>query len=153
MLAVCISCGASLESVSGMIKCPYCGRMNQVAPVVLAESLRIETINEVASILIPKWTALPASITETFSTGFDNQSSVSVHIVQGEGDLVAQNRNIGEFTFDGIPPAPRAKPRIQFTFEIGEEGQLTVTALNLETNKSQVFPRMQLEANRRQGRK
>ena len=80
----CVSCGAALDSTSGMVKCPYCGSMNQVAPIVLAESLRIETINEVASILIPKWTALPASITEVFSTGLDNQNSVSVHIVQGE---------------------------------------------------------------------
>jgi len=119
--------------------------MNQVAPIVLAESLRIETINEVASILIPKWTALPASITEVFSTGLDNQNSVSVHIVQGEADHISQNRNVGNFTFDGIPPAPRAQPRIQFTFEVGNNGRLIVTALNLETQKEQTFPAMQLE--------
>jgi len=123
--------------------------MNQVAPIVLAESLRIETINEVASILIPKWTALPASITEVFSTGLDNQNSVSVHIVQGEADHISQNRNVGNFTFDCIPPAPRARPRIQFTFEVGGGGRLIVTALNLETQKEQTFPAMQLEINRR----
>lgn len=145
MPLVCISCGASLDSTSGMVKCPYCGSMNQVAPIVLAESLRIETINEVASILIPKWTALPASITEVFSTGLDNQNSVSVHIVQGEADHISKNRNVGNFTFDGIPPAPRAKPRIQFTFEVGSDGRLIVTALNLETQKEQTFPAMQLE--------
>ena len=119
--------------------------MNQVAPIVLAESLRIETINDVASILIPKWAALPAKVTETFSTGLDDQSSVSVHIVQGESDHISKNRNVGNFTFDGIPPAPRAKPRIQFTFEIQPSGQLSVTALNLETHKEQTFPLMQLE--------
>ncbi|MBI5351925.1 MAG: Hsp70 family protein [Chloroflexi bacterium] len=145
MLAVCISCGAALDSTSGMVKCPYCGRMNQVAPIVLSESLRIETINDVASTLIPKWTALPARVTEIFSTGLDDQSSVSVHIVQGESDHISQNRNVGNFTFDGIPPAPRAKPRIQFTFEIQSNGQLSVTALNLETHKEQTFPLMQLE--------
>jgi len=149
MLAVCISCGAALDSTSGMVKCPYCGSMNQVAPIVLAESLRIETINEVASILIPKWTALPASITEVFSTGLDNQNSVSVHIVQGESDHVSQNRNVGNFTFDDIAPAPRAKPRIQFTFEVKSSGRLIVKALNLETQKEQIFPIMQLEINQR----
>lgn len=143
----CISCGAALDSTSGVVKCPYCGSMNQVAPIVLAESLRIETINEVASILIPKWTALPASVTEVFSTGTDNQSSVSVHIVQGESEHISQNRNLGNFTFDGIPPAPRAKPRIQFTFEVRAHGRLIVTALNLETHKEQIFPTMLLEIN------
>ncbi len=141
----CVSCGAALDSTSGMVKCPYCGSMNQVAPIVLSESLRIETINEVASILIPKWTALPASSTEVFSTGLDNQNSVSVHIVQGEADHISENRNVGNFTFDGIPPAPRAQPRIQFTFEVGSDGRLIVTALNLETQKEQTFPAMQLE--------
>ena len=123
--------------------------MNQVSPIVLAESLRIETINDVASILIPKWTALPARVTEVFSTGLDNQNSVSVHIVQGESDHISENRNIGNFTFDGIPPAPRAKPRIQFTFEVKSSGLLIVKALNLETQKEQIFPVMQLEINQR----
>lgn len=141
----CISCGAGLDSTSGMVKCPYCGGMNQVAPVVLAEALRIETIDEAAFILIPKWTALPSSITEVFSTGFDNQDAVSVHIVQGDGDLISQNRNVGNFTFGGIPPAPRAKPRIQFVFMVQFDGCLIVTALNLETQKEQTFPAMQLE--------
>ncbi|MBI5964814.1 MAG: Hsp70 family protein [Chloroflexi bacterium] len=145
----CISCGAALDSTSGMVKCPYCGSMNQVATVVLTESLRIETINEVASILIPRWTALPASVTEIFSTGTDNQSSVSVHIVQGESDHISKNRNVGNFTFDEIAPAPRAKPRIQFTFEVRAEGRLIVTALNLETQKEQTFPAMRLEINQR----
>ena len=74
----CVSCGAALDSTSGMVKCPYCGSMNQVAPIVLAESLRIETINEVASILIPNWTALPASITKEFSTGLNKKNKVRV---------------------------------------------------------------------------
>lgn len=145
----CIGCGVTLDSTSGIVKCPYCGRMNQVALAVLAESLRIETVNEVASILIPKWAALPARITEVFSTGMDNQNSVSVHIVQGESDQVSKNRNLGNFTFDGIPPAPRARPRIQFTFEVQADGRLICTALNLDTQKEQTFPIMQLEINHR----
>ncbi len=145
----CVSCGAALDSTSGMVKCPYCGSMNQVAPIVLAESLRIETIDEFASMLIPRWTTLPASITEVFSTGLDNQASVSVRIVQGESDHISNNRNLGSFTFDGIPPAPRAIPRIQFTFKVQADGLLIVTALNLETHKEQTFPAMQLEINQR----
>ena len=145
----CTRCGASLESFSGVVKCAHCGSLNQVAPVILSEALRIETINDVASVLIPKWTALPASTTEIFSTGLDNQSAVSVHIVQGEGEHITQNRNIGNFTFDGIPPAPRAKPRIQFTFDVQADGRLTVTALHLETNKEKTFPTMQLEISRK----
>ncbi len=145
----CIGCGAALDSTAGMVKCPYCGSLNQVAPVVLAESLRIETINDVASILIPKWTALPASVTEVFSTGSDNQSSVGVHIVQGESDHISKNRNVGNFTFDGIPPAPRAKPRIQFILEVKTSGRLIVKALNLETQWEKIFPIMQLEITQR----
>ena len=145
----CASCGASLESFSGVVKCPHCGSLNQVAPVILTEALRIETINDVASVLIPKWTSLPTSLTEIFSTGLDNQSAVSVHIVQGEGEHISQNRNIGSFTFDGIPPAPRAIPRIQFTFDVQADGRLTVTALHIETNKEKIFPTMQLEISKR----
>lgn len=146
----CASCGAALESISGMVTCSHCGHMTQVAPVILAEALRIEIINEVASVLIPKWTALPASITETFSTGLDNQHSVSVHILQGGGEHITQNRNIGNFIFDGIPPAPRSQPRIQFSFTIQEDGQLAVRALNLDTQKEKIFPSMQLEISKRQ---
>ena len=146
----CANCGAALDSFSGVVKCSHCGSMNQVAPVILAEALRIETINDVASVLIPKWTALPASITEVFSTGLENQSSVSVHILQGEGELISQNRNIGNFIFDGIPPAPRAIPRIQFTFEVQADGRLTVTALDTKTQKEKIFPTMQLEISKRE---
>lgn len=146
----CDSCGAALDSISGMVTCDYCGHMTQVSPVILVEALRIETINGVASVLIQKWTALPASITETFSTGLDNQHSVSVHILQGGGEFVSQNRNIGNFVFDGIPPAPRSQPRIQFSFTIQEDGRLAVHARNLDTQKEKIFPPMQLEIRQRQ---
>ena len=141
----CSSCGAALEAATGMAQCSYCKHLTQISPVVLASALRIETINEAATILIPKWTSLPASLTEVLSTSLDNQSSVSVHLVQGEDEQISKNRNLGNFTFDGIPPAPRAKPRIQFTFEIQTDGRLKVTALNLETQKEQIFPIMQME--------
>jgi molecular chaperone DnaK (HSP70) len=151
MNITCPGCGAALEASGGMVPCPWCGRINQVAAAVLAQSLRIETINEVASVLIPRWTPIPASLSETFSTGTDNQSAVSVHILQGDDDQLVRNRSIGRFTFDGIPPAPRAGPHIQFTFEIAPDGRLTVKALNLDTGKEQAFPSLQLEILRRPG--
>lgn len=149
MSPTCPGCGAALEAAGGVVLCPYCGRMNQVAAVVLAQSLRIETVNDLASVLIPRWTAIPASFSETFSTGTDNQSAVSVHILQGDDDRVGHNRSVGRFTFDGIPPAPRAGPRIQFTFEIALDGRLTVHARNLDTGKEQTFPSLQLDILRR----
>lgn len=114
-------------------------------PVVLAKALRIETLNEVATVMIPKWSALPAGRIDVFSTGLENQQAVSVHIVQGDSDQLSQNRDVGLFTFDGISPAPRGTPRIQFTFEITEDGTLRVAAENLGTGKKVTFPLMRLE--------
>jgi molecular chaperone DnaK len=114
-------------------------------PVVLARALRIETIDDVATVMIPKWSALPAGRIDIFSTGLENQEAVSVHIVQGDSDQLGQNRDVGLFTFDGILPAPRGTPRIQFTFEIAEDGTLRVMAENLGTGKKVTFPLMQLE--------
>lgn len=128
-----------------MIQCPYCGGLNQAMPVVLASALRIETINEVATVMVPRWSALPAGRIDVFSTGLENQQAVSVHIVQGDSDQLNQNREVGLFTVDGIPPAPRGTPRIQFTFEIAQDGVLRVTAENLGTGKKVTFPLMQLE--------
>ena len=79
------------------------------------------------------------------STEQDKQGSVSVYIVQGETDHISGNRNLGDFTFDGIPPAPRASPCIQFTFEVRPDGKLIIKALDLETQKERTFPLMQLE--------
>jgi molecular chaperone DnaK (HSP70) len=128
-----------------MIQCPYCGGLNQSLPVVLAGALRIETLNEVATVMIPKWSALPAGRIDIFSTGLENQEAVSVHIVQGDSDQLNQNREVGLFTFDGFLPAPRGIPRIQFTFEIAEDGTLRVTAENLGTGRRVSFPLMQLQ--------
>ena len=141
----CKFCGALLPSTSAMIQCSYCGGLNQSMPVVLARALRIETINEVATVMIPKWSALPAGRIDVFSTGMEIQEAVSVHIVQGDSDQLSQNRDVGLFTFDGLLPASRGTPRIQFTFEIEVDGTLRVTAENLGTVKKVTFPRMQLE--------
>jgi molecular chaperone DnaK len=128
-----------------MIQCPYCGGLNQSMPVVLARALRIETLDEVATVMIPKWSALPAGRMDVFSTGLENQQAVSVHIVQGDSDQLSENRDVGRFTLGGIPPAARGTPRIQFTFEIAEDGTLRVMAENLGTGKKVTFPLMQLE--------
>lgn len=141
----CIKCGAPLEITSSLVKCSYCGGLNQTAPIVLAQSLRLETINETATVIIAGGSALPTGFIADFSTGLDNQRAVSVHILQGEDEKLAHNRDVGLFTFDGIPPAPRAEPRIQFRFEINEEGVLLVTAENQGTGKKVTFPQMHLD--------
>lgn len=141
----CLSCGAPLEILSSLVKCSYCGALNQTAPVVLAQSLRIETINETATVIIPQGSALPNGLITDFSTGLDHQSAVSVHLLQGEGEKLAQNREVGQFTLAGIPPAPRGQPRIQFRFEIDATGLLLVTAENQGTGKKVTFPKMQLD--------
>ncbi|MEW5828927.1 MAG: Hsp70 family protein [Chloroflexota bacterium] len=149
MKTSCPGCGAALEAAGGVVQCPYCGRRTQVAAAVLAQALRIETVNDMASVLIPRWTAIPASLSETFSTGADNQAAVSVHILQGDDDALVRDRSVGRFTFDSIPPAPRAVPRIQFTFDIASDGRLSVQARNLDTGKEQTFPSLQLDVLRR----
>jgi len=141
----CINCGAPIETTNSVFQCPYCGGLNQTAPVVLAQSLRIETLNEIATVLIPKWSALPTSLVQSFSTGMDNQQAVNVHLLQGDGEKLEQNRNVGLFTFDGIPSAPRGVPLIQFIFEIAEDGILLVAAENSSTGKKVTFPKMQLD--------
>lgn len=88
----CKNRGASIQTISGMVQCPYCGTLNQSAPVVLASALRIETVNEIATVMIPQWSVLPSSRVDIFSTGLDNQQAVSVHIVQGDGEQLNQTR-------------------------------------------------------------
>ncbi|MCK6584976.1 MAG: Hsp70 family protein [Anaerolineales bacterium] len=95
--------------------------------------------------MIPKWSALPSSRVDVFSTGLGDQQAVSIRILQGDSDQLSQNRDIGMFTFDGIPPTPRGVPHIQFIFEIAEDGGIIVSAENLGTGKKIAFPRMQLD--------
>jgi molecular chaperone DnaK (HSP70) len=147
----CINCGALLESSNSVVKCPYCGGLTQTAPVVLSQALRIETINDTATVMIEKWRALPTGCIQIFSTGLDNQQSVSVHILQGDDEKLERNREVGRFTFDGISPAPRGEPQIQFTFEIAEDGILLVTAENQSTGKKVTFPRMRLNILKKAG--
>jgi molecular chaperone DnaK len=87
--------------------------------------------------MIPRNTTIPTRKTETFSTAADNQTSVDVHVLQGERPMASQNRTLGKFLLGGIPPAPRGTPQIQVTFDIDANGILNVTAKDMATGKDQ----------------
>jgi molecular chaperone DnaK len=100
-------------------------------------SLSIETYGGVATSMIPRNTTIPTKKTETFSTAADSQTSVEVHVLQGERPMAAQNRTLGKFHLTGIPPAPRGVPQIEVTFDIDANGILNVTAKDNATGKDQ----------------
>jgi molecular chaperone DnaK len=100
-------------------------------------SLGIETWGGVDTILIPKNTTIPTGKTQTFSTAADNQTSVEIHVLQGERPMAADNKTLGKFMLDGIPPAPRGIPQIEVTFDIDANGILNVTAKDKATGKTQ----------------
>ncbi len=100
-------------------------------------SLGIETLGGVNTILIPKNTTVPASKSQIFSTAADNQTSVEVHVLQGERPMAQDNKSLGKFMLDGIPPAPRGLPQVEVSFDIDANGILSVTAKDKATNKSQ----------------
>lgn len=100
-------------------------------------SLSIETLGGVSTTMIPKNTTIPTSKTQIFSTAADNQTSVEVHVLQGERPMAADNRTLARFILDGIPPSPRGVPQIEVTFDIDANGILNVKALDKATNKSQ----------------
>jgi molecular chaperone DnaK len=104
-----------------------------VTPLTLA----IETLGGVATPMIPRNTTIPTRKAETFSTAADNQTSVEVHVLQGERPMAAQNRTLGKFHLTGIPPAPRGLPQIEVTFDIDANGILNVTAKDNATGKDQ----------------
>ena len=100
-------------------------------------SLGIETLGGVFTRLIESNTTIPTKKSETFSTAADNQPSVEIHILQGERPMANQNKSIGRFHLDGIPPAPRGVPQIEVIFDIDANGILNVTAKDKGTGKSQ----------------
>ncbi|KKP81231.1 MAG: Chaperone protein DnaK [Parcubacteria group bacterium GW2011_GWB1_35_5] len=104
---------------------------------VIPLSLGIETMGNVATKLIDRNTTIPASKSQVFSTAADNQTSVEIHVVQGERPLVADNRSLGRFVLDGIPPSPRGVPQIEVTFDIDANGILNVKAKDKSSGKEQ----------------
>jgi len=104
---------------------------------VIPLSLGIETMGGVATKLIDRNTTIPASKAQTFSTAADNQTSVEIHVVQGERPLAGDNRTLGRFILDGIPPAPRGMPQVEVTFDIDANGILSVKAKDKSSGKEQ----------------
>jgi len=100
-------------------------------------SLGIETLGGVNTILIPKNTTYPTSKSQIFSTAADNQTSVEIHVLQGERPMAKDNKSLGRFILDGIPPAPRGVPQIEVTFDIDANGILNVSAKDKATGKTQ----------------
>lgn len=104
---------------------------------VIPLSLGIETLGGVATKLIERNTTIPTSKSQTFSTAADNQTSVEVHIVQGERSMAADNKSLGRFILEGIPPAPRGTPQVEVAFDIDANGILNVTAKDKASGKEQ----------------
>jgi molecular chaperone DnaK len=100
-------------------------------------TLGIETLGGVFTPMIPSNTTIPTKKTETFSTAQDNQPSVEIHIQQGERSMAKDNKSLGRFHLDGIPPSPRGVPQIEVTFDIDANGILSVSAKDKATNKEQ----------------
>jgi molecular chaperone DnaK len=104
---------------------------------VLPLSLGIETLGGVNTIMIQKNTTIPTAKTQIFSTAADNQPSVEINVLQGERSMANDNRSIGRFILDGVPPAPRGLPQIEVTFDVSAEGIIDVTAKDKATGRSQ----------------
>jgi molecular chaperone DnaK len=100
-------------------------------------SLGIETLGGVMTVLIPRNTTIPTRKSEVFSTAADNQTSVEVHVLQGERPLARDNRTLGRFQLVGLPPAPRGVPQIEVAFDIDANGIVSVSAKDLATGKEQ----------------
>jgi molecular chaperone DnaK len=100
-------------------------------------SLGIETLGGVTTVLIPRNTTIPTKRSEVFSTADDNQTTVEIHVLQGEREMAVDNRTIGKFQLTGIPPAPRGMPQVEVTFDIDANGILHVSAKDKATSKEQ----------------
>ncbi len=102
-------------------------------------SLGIETLGAVMTVLIPRNTTIPTKKSEIFTTAADNQTSVEVHVLQGERPMARDNRTLGKFHLVGIPPAPRGVPQVEVTFDVDANGILNVSAKDLATAKQQAI--------------
>lgn len=100
-------------------------------------SLGLETLGGVSTKIIEKNTTIPTSKSQVFSTAADNQPSVEIHVLQGERQMAVDNKSLGRFMLDGLPPAPRGVPQVEVTFDIDANGILSVKAVDKATNKQQ----------------
>ena len=116
---------------------------DEIKGVVLLDvtplSMGIETLGGVMTKLIDANTTIPARKSETFSTAADNQTEVTIHVLQGERPMAAQNKSIGQFNLTGIAPARRGVPQIEVTFDIDANGILKVSAKDKATGKEQAI--------------
>jgi len=114
------------------------GEIDEVVLVDITPlSLGIETLGAVTTVLIPRNTSIPTSKKEIFSTAADNQTSVDIHVLQGEREMAADNRTLGRFQLIGLPAAPRGIPQIEVNFDLDADGILHVKAVDLGTGKEQ----------------
>ncbi|MFH1423835.1 MAG: molecular chaperone DnaK [Candidatus Nealsonbacteria bacterium] len=104
---------------------------------VLPLSLGIETLGGINTVMIQKNTTIPTAKTQVFSTAADNQPAVEIIVLQGERPMAKDNRSVGKFVLDGIPPAPRGLPQVEVAFDVDANGIVTVTAKDKATNKTQ----------------
>lgn len=128
----CVAMGAAVQAgvLGGEVKDIL---LLDVTPLTLG----IETLGGVATPLITRNTTIPTSKSQIFSTAADSQTSVEIHVLQGERSMAADNKTLGRFILDGIPPAPRGMPQVEVTFDIDANGILTVTAKDKATSRSQ----------------
>ncbi|MBI2157971.1 MAG: molecular chaperone DnaK [Candidatus Rokubacteria bacterium] len=128
-------------AVGAAVQAAILARDPSVGEMVLLDvtplSLGIETLGGVTTVLIPRNTTIPTKKSEVFTTAADNQTSVEVHVLQGERQMARDNRTLGKFHLIGIPPAPRGMPQVEVTFDIDANGILNVAAQDKATGKQQ----------------